>query len=99
MAMKIERSVERAIIKWWQGLSVLSTCIHYWVDIIYERLDALQASESQPDHAARTIPEPRALIIQAILVDIEYWSLQCVDPFGRLGDVREVGRDNRIHRV
>ena len=62
MGMKIERSVERAIIKWWQGLSVLSTCIHYWVDIIYERLGALRASESQPDHAVRTIPEPRALI-------------------------------------
>ena len=83
MAMKIEGSVERAIGKWWQGLSVLSTCIHYWVGIIYRRLGVLRASESQLGYAACTIPEPRALIIQAILMDIECWSLQCVDLFRR----------------
>ena len=43
----------------------------------------LRASESQLGHAACAIPEPRALIIWAILMDIEYWSLQCVDLFRR----------------
>lgn len=83
MAMKIEGSVERAIGKWWQGLSVLSTCIRYWVGIIYSRLGVSRASESQLGYVACTIPEPRALIIQAILMGIECWSLQCVDLFRR----------------
>lgn len=63
MAMKIEGSVERAIVKWWQGLSVLSTCIHYWADIIYRSLGVLRAIESQSGYAACAIPDPSALII------------------------------------
>ena len=46
-----------------------------------QQIDMLRASESQLGYVACTIPEPRALIIRAILMDIECWSLQCVDLF------------------
>ena len=81
--MKIERSGERAIVKWWQGLSVLSTCIRYLVDIIYNRKGVLRASEDQTGYAPCAIPEPRALISPALSMDIEYRSLQCAALFRR----------------
>lgn len=48
-----------------------------------QQIDMLRASESQLGYVACAIPEPRALIIRAILMDIECWSLQCVDLFRR----------------